>query len=345
MRKLIIPLIILALLTILGLAAYGWWIENTKSPLNGSFSKNFLITRGTSASLIGDKLYKEGFIKNPLAFKFYLQITGRSEKIQAGEYKLPSDLTLYELVDALLRGPAEIWVAIPEGLRREETVGRFIQTFGLEGADSENFREEFLSLTKESEGLLFPDTYLFAPSASPSLVVKRMLAIFDTKVDETIKGAAETKGYTLNQVITLASLVERETKTDGERPVVAGILLKRLNADWPLQVDATLQYGVANEKCRLPVTGWSASGGKIENCSWWTPLTKEDLEINSPYNSYKRTGLPPTPIASPGLSSIKAVVFPQETPYWFYLHDPSGQIHYARSLEEHNKNIVTYLNK
>jgi UPF0755 protein len=125
----------------------------------------------------------------------------------------------------------------------------------------------------------------------------------------------------------MASIIERETKTNEERPVVAGILWKRLENDWPLQVDATLQYAIANSE------------------TWWPILTKEDLEINSSYNSYKFTVLPPTPIASPGLSSIKASANPQDSDYWFYIHDPEAQIHYAETIEEHNNNIRKYLGK
>ncbi|MEJ2347990.1 MAG: endolytic transglycosylase MltG, partial [Patescibacteria group bacterium] len=146
--------------------------------------------------------------------------------------------------------------------------------------------------------------------------------------------AINNSGYNLNQIITLASLLERETITNEERPVVAGILWKRVEAGWPLQVDAAVQYAIATADCQ----------GKIE-CEWWPILTKEDLAINSSYNTYKYPGLPPAPIASPGLSSIKAAIFPEDSPYWFYLHDADGEIHYAETLEEHNANVSRYLGK
>jgi len=140
----------------------------------------------------------------------------------------------------------------------------------------------------------------------------------------------------MNQIITMASIVERESRINTERPVVSGILWKRLETDgWLLQADATVQYAVASENCKL----------KIENCQWWPILTREELEIDSPYNSYKFSSLPPAPIASPGLASIKAAVFPEESSYWFYIHDPEGEIHYAATITEHNLNVRKYLGK
>jgi UPF0755 protein len=127
----------------------------------------------------------------------------------------------------------------------------------------------------------------------------------------------------------LASIVEREGRTDEDRPVIAGILLKRLNSDWPLQADATLQY---------------ALGYQAFEKSWWKKaLTVEDKKIRSPYNTYLNAGLPPAPISNPGLSSIRAVVYPTVSPYWYYLHDPQGRVHYATTLEEHEQNIASYL--
>ena len=335
MKRLFVPLLLLIFLTFLVIAGFFWWTSNSKPPSKDTSLKNFLISKGTSASIIGERLYKEGFIHNPLAFKIYVQVTGASEKIPAGEYRLTANLSLPELVGELLKGPSEIWVTIPEGLRREEIVERYIQALEIKEPEAGDLRGEFLSLSKNDEGYLFPDTYLFPKTANASLIFKKMLEVFDTRIDAKLKDSISESSYSLRQIIILASIIERETKTDEERPIVAGILSKRLKAGWPLQTDATLQYAVASENCKL----------KIENCKWWPTLTEEDLNVNSPYNTYKYAGLPPTPIASPGTSSIKAVVYPQDSPYWFYIHDSGGQIHFAKTLEEHNSNIRTYLGK
>ena len=272
---------------------------------------------------MGNKLDKEGFIKSSFAFKLYVQITGSAKKIQAGEYRLSPGYSLFKIVSELTKGPVGVWITIPEGLRREEIAYKFAES--LDKEDKPAFIKEFLQTSLGQEGYLFPDTYIFLKTTQAQGVVQKMRATFEIKV-----GTEITK-----EQLVVASLVERETKTNEERPTVAGIIYKRLKAKWPLQIDATLQYAVADVRCQMSDV----------RCEWWTPPTREDLEINSPYNSYKLTGLPPTPIASPGLSSIKAAIYPEESDYWFYLHDSKGVIHFARTIEEHNANIRKYLGK
>lgn len=332
MKRFLIPLILIFLLFLSG--GY-WWKENTKPVLAGAASKRFVIPKGFSASQIGNKLEKEGLIRNSLAFKIYVQITGKAKKIQAGEFFLSPSFSLTETVDKLTQGPYEVWVTIPEGLRREEIVERFIVGLGKEENEAIEFRKEFLQVSEKKEGFLFPDTYLFPRTASASAVIAKMTSTFNSKTAPLTDERTMFNGLSLNEVITLASIVERETITNEERPIVAGILLKRLKANWPLQADAAVQYAVASRNCKNQMT----------NCEWWPILTREDLEINSPYNTYKFTGLPPFPIANPGLSSIKAAIFPEESPYWYYIHGKEGRIYYAKTLQEHNANIRKYLGK
>jgi UPF0755 protein len=134
-------------------------------------------------------------------------------------------------------------------------------------------------------------------------------------------------------MLILSSIVEREVRLEKDRPVVAGILIKRWRSDWPLQADATIQYLKADLNCR----------NRGVNCDWWEPVSGADLDIDSPYNSYLYRGLVPGPICNPGLASIQAVSNPQDTDYWFYLSDYSGEVHYARTNEEHSENIERYL--
>jgi UPF0755 protein len=184
-------------------------------------------------------------------------------------------------------------------------------------------------LKHAEEGYMFPDTYLIPKDASPAAVAEIMRDNFESKVGEELLEAAGATGLTSNEVITLASIVEREGRTDEDRPVIAGILLKRIRAGWPLQADATLQY----------VLGYQPDGK-----TWWkTFLTENDKNVASPYNTYRYTGLPPFPIANPGLASIRSVINPVESEYWFYLHDPLGAVHYAETIEGHNANITSYL--
>ena len=136
---------------------------------------------------------------------------------------------------------------------------------------------------------------------------------------------AQKAGLNKKEVLTLASLIEREAKHNEDRAIVAGILIKRGENDWPLQIDATVQYVLGRER------------------NWWPQVTKRDLNTNSPYNTYKNKGLPPGPICNPGLASIKAVLYPKKTDFWFYLSDKTGKMHYARTNGEHNANIRKYL--
>lgn len=287
-----------------------WFYQSVKPAAQKESFKDFLITKGSSAAQIGNKLEKEELIRSSLAFKVYVQVSGQAGRIQTGEFRLSPNLSLFGIVKELLSGPRELWVTVPEGLRREEVADRFSKTLGKE----ETFTEEFLLLTEGEEGYLFPDTYLFPKTASASAIVAKMKRTFDAK----------TEGLAVDrETVILASLIERETKKDEERPIVAGILMNRLDIGMALQVDATIQYAKGD----------------------WRPITALDKALNSPYNTYKFPGLPPGPIASPGLSSIKAAINPVETDYFFYLHDSEGNIYYAKTLEEHNRNVSRYLTR
>lgn len=331
-KRVFIPILLFVFTLLLTLVAI-WWKENSSAVTNQPKEVSFTVPKGRTASQIAQSLYQEGLIKSPLAFKIYVQLSGNSEKIQAGRYTLSPSLTLVEILKALLAGPKDVWVTIPEGLRREEVVEKVIIGLKKEGEEAEEFRESFLSLTKDKEGYLFPDTYLFPRNANAFVVVSTMLNTFERRIDNLKEKLLDNK-LSLNEVVILASIIERETKTKEERPVVAGILINRLNLGMGLQADATVQYAVANSKLKVQ---------KLEK--FWEPLTKEDLMIDSPYNTYKYKGLPPTAIANPGISSIEAVVFASKTDYLYYLHDREGNIHYARTFSEHNKNVARYLKK
>lgn len=318
MLKKLLLLLLLAMLTIaLGIS---WFYSNTKAPSNDSKFSDFLITKGTSAMQVGNNLYKAGLIKSPLAYKIYVQFTGRAGSIPAGEFRIASNINLFQVVESLLKGPIELWVTVPEGLRREEIAARF--TSGLDR--DQTFTDEFLVASKGKEGTLFPDTYLFPKDASASAIVAKMTSTFKSKT-----ASLDSSGSPLSfqEKLILASIIERETKTDEERPIVAGVLMNRLNIGMALQVDAAVQYAVGTPK------------------NWWPILTRDDLTSVSKFNTYKYAGLPPSPIANPGISSIKAAYAPKDSDYWYYIHDPKGLIHYAKTLSEHNANVSKYLEK
>jgi UPF0755 protein len=305
--------------------AVSFWWQNIIKPVSASDEKiSFVIPRGDTAMEIADKLKSKGLIRSPLAFKILIQTTGRSAEIQAGEYDLSPNMNLNQILVELGKGPVEVWVTIPEGFRREQIAQRFAKSFGLSGEAQQLYLSEFETASQSLEGQLFPDTYLFPKTVTAAKVVQTLNTTYLNKI----------KGLEVNNAtLTMASLIERETKTDEERVIVSGILWKRFEAGWPLQVDATLQYIVAGDDCDVT---------DLE-CEWWPKLPNKDVAGSSPFNTYKNKGLPPSPIASPGLSSIQAAANPTESEHWYYLHDPKGGIHYAKTLEEHNQNINEFL--
>ena len=322
-KKFLLPLIIIfAFLFFLG--SLVWFTKASKPISNDKIEQRFVIERGSGASLVGANLQKAKLIRNAIAFKLYVQLTGKSAKIQAGEYSIPRNLSLIQLTDLLLEGPSEVWVTIPEGIRREEVVLKMADGLGLTGSARDKFIIDFLARSQGLEGYLFPDTYLLPRDIAANAVVNLMKSTFDQKINFKVD----------SQTLVLASILERETLAGEERPIVAGILLKRLAAGWALQADATVQYAVSSAQCLVPTA----------SCDWWPrPLTEDDLKINSSYNTYKYPGLPPAPISNPGLATLQAVASPTDSPYWYYLHDPKGEIHYAATIEEHNANVAKYL--
>ena len=292
--------------------------------------KIFIVRKGESLSSVAKRLQQEGLIRDDLAFKLIVLSQGLTQKIQAGSFSLSASLTPREIGFNLTHGTNDVWLTFPEGWRKEEFAQRL--KANLNNFDS----EQFLQLALTHEGELFPDTYLISKQASPAAVFNLFYNNFQKKFDKELENSLAKLGWNKKEVLILASLVEREVKNDQDRPLVAGILVKRLKAGWPLQVDAALQYAIGSEKCKQKIK-------EDEKCDWWDPVKKEDLSIDSPYNTYKNKGLPPTPICNPGLASIKAVIDPQESDYWFYLSDGQGKIHFARTMEEHQKNIEEYL--
>ena len=316
-------LFILAALFLLFCIGGGLWWWDATSAINKEdpATKIFVIDQGESIRSIASNLKSEKLIKDPVGFFLFIKLKGYEESIQAGDFRLSPSMTVPELVEALRHGTLDVWVQFLEGWRNEEYAYILSQEVGIP-------ETEYLKIARE--GYMFPDKYLIPKDASASAVVQLFGDTFHTKVTEDIRQGIAAQGLTFEEGIILASLVEREGRSDIDRPMIAGILLNRLKIGMPLQVDATLQY---------------ALGYQPENRSWWKKaLTNEDKEVDSLYNTYQHIGLPPAPIANPGLGAIQAVAYPTESAFWYYLHDPKGQVHYAATLEEHNANIAAYLN-
>lgn len=320
----------------LTLACFSWWYWANQPICNFVISKKecpevlFIVRRGEGLEKIASNLAKKDLIKNPLAFKIQALRNNFAWRFQAGEFYLsPGDNPL-QIAGMLTKGTFDRKVTILEGWRAEE-IGEDLLKQGV-NINLELWQNEVRK--KEIEGYLFPDTYMISKNASPEKIIAILTRNFDKKFTKELEQAALAKGIDKYSVVILASLVEREVKQEKDRPIVAQILLKRLAENWPLQADAAVQYALATKQCSK----------QAERCNWWPKkLTNKDLDINSPYNTYLNRGLPPGPICNPGLSAIKAVIYPQESGYWFYLSDSKGNIHYAKTDKEQAENIKRYL--
>lgn len=290
------------------------------APTANNHKEVFTIESSERTAAIADRLEKQGFIKNSFVFKLVLKKMGLDGKIQAGEYDLSRNLTAPRVALILTHGAFDRKITLIEGWRIEEMADYLVNHVGIK-------REDFLS--NAQEGFMFPDTYFVKKGISGQAIAKLMRNNFDSKFNQTLTTDAKKRGLTRDQMVILASIVEREARTSEERPVIAGILLKRLRIGMPLEADATIQYGL---------------GYQVGEKSWWKKnLTEDDLQIDSPYNTRKNPGLPPTPIGNPGLEAIKAVIYPADSPYLYYLHDKNGHVYYAKTIEEHIANIAKYL--
>ena len=254
------------------------------------------IEKGQGTKDIAKDLERQRFIRSSGFFQAYSFLTGTSHKLQAGEYLLSPSLSLSQIIRKLTTGDIHT-----------EPI-----TF-VEGWSVKDYPTllEFLNL----EGYLFPDTYLVRTDETPKSIVRRMLQNFDKHFTPQLKKETQMQKKTILQVVTMASLLEKEVRGLQDRKIVAGILWKRLKAGVALQVDATISYAKGEHTIKI---------------------SKEDTQIDSPYNTYKYPGLPVGPIGNPGVESILAALYPTESPYWYYLSTPTGETIFSKTLEDHN---------
>lgn len=324
----------LILATFGGIGFFFWWQENLKPvDLNQKNTQIFVIQKGESLKAIARDLEAQKLTRNWFAFSLLVRKSGWQNKIQAGDFRLSPSYSGIKIAEELQHGTLDVWVTIPEGWRSEEIVAELFKSgiWNEFQSQSAGFKKQVLALFYKNNGKLFPDTYLIPKGSTPEQVLEIFLSNFKQKISNDWWKEAAKQNISAEQTLILASLVEREGKYDNDRPIIADIIIKRWKEKIPLQIDATVQYVLGEEN-------------KSQGGTWWKKeLTQEDLKINSPYNTYLYTDLPPAPISNPGLLSIKAVIFPTKTPYYYYLSDKNGKTHYGRTLEEHNENIKKYL--
>lgn len=312
----------LAVILIIGGAKLYW--DYLLSPVTSTQTQKqrFIIYQGESTKEIAGRLEKEGFIRSSDAFVLFTRLNNKIGIIQAGEFKIASSQSAGEILNELSFGVVDKLVTLLEGWRVEEIAEKLQKELGID-------KEQFIKIAKSKEGYLFPDTYLINPKASPQQIVSLLENNFNRKFDAEIKAKVKQQGLTEKEAVILASIVEREGRSDQVRTEIASILLKRFDIEMGLNADATIQYIV---------------GYVPEEKSWWKRhLSKSDLQTDSPYNTYLYRGLPPDPISNPSLSSLKAVANADaSTPYLYYYHDSNGNSYYGRTLDEHNENVANH---
>lgn len=355
-RKLV-ALLIALLLLVLGLVGWRW--AETPSPLRdrvveraarfidpptapGDPPISFEVHPGEGAASLAQRLADQGVTQNPLLIRLLLRYYGADREIRAGRYTLPAGTTHRQLIEALKEGQVElVRVTIPEGWRAEEIADE-LQRNGI------GSRDDFLHLVMNPagrraplinntppnlEGFLFPDTYLVPPAYAPEQFLELMLANFENRVRADLASAEPaTGGLSTYDRLILASIVEREAQVQEEQPVIASTFLNRIRDEMPLAADPTVQYSL-----KPPGSSPAAPYGY-----WKRELTLEELKVDTPYNTYLVRGLPPSPIANPGLAAMRAVFHPTPTPYRYFVAKPDGSHAFAATFDEHLNNMFLY---
>lgn len=303
----------------------GWYVISLFQPIapHDQALTRFIIAKGDSVSTVAEKLYQQKFIKSPTIFKIVVKQQGLENKIQAGSFEISPNMKPLQIAQVFTKGTEDMWITILEGWRIEQTADMLSrQELPLFNSD------EFLALAQGEEGYLFPDTYLIPRDSTARALVTLLTSTFEKKVKVGLADQIAKSNRSFDQVMVMASIVQREAKVYEQQQNVAGILWNRIAIGMPLQVDATLQY----------VKGYDQAQD-----DWWTTPTVADKALVSPFNTYLNQGLPPRPICNPGIDAIKATLTPIESDNLFYIHDDAGIMHYAATLDQHNQNVERYL--
>ncbi len=326
-RKIVYIILVFLVIILFSLIIFWWQIRTPLNPTGET--KIFKVSKGDSAKVIAENLKDTGLIKNPFLFRLYIFLALSQYSLKPGEYELSSKMPIRDIGDTLvLGGVNEVIITIPEGFSLKQIEDRLVGA-GLAKRDelmNYKFSKDVPPILSDKpksaslEGYLFPDTYRFFKDATLSDVISKMIDNLSNKLTPDLKTAIKNSSHSTYEILNMASLVEKEISKDSDRSIVAGILWKRLKADVSLQVDATLIY----------ITGHNE-------------LYEADKKINSHYNTYLYRGLPKGPIANPGLSAIKAAIFPESSPYWYYLSAKDNTTIFSKTLEEHLRNKAKYL--
>ncbi len=309
------------------------FVRSLAAPARDDKPQIFTVLAGEGLRDLSDRLEVSGLIQSGASFRFYAVLVGSAHVLKPGAYEVAASESVPDIVEQFAKGPQDITVTITEGATLKD-IDRTFAANGIlqEGAvlqlSPAEFRDRypFLKNAKSLEGFLFPDTYKFAPGSSAEVVAMKMLDVFAAKAYPEL--VASGKDWYSRLII--ASLIEKEVPDEAEdRAIVSGIIARRLNIGMGLQIDATVLYATC--------------AGALLTCDNLR-LTRDDYSIASPYNTYAHAGLPPTPIANPGVDAIRAALHPQKTDYLFYLTDPkTKRTIFSKDFEEHNYSRAKYL--
>lgn len=323
----------------IGISSYYYIEKQIYSPLDSgkSTKKEFFVEKGDSVNKIAANLEREGFISGSAYFQIYIWQKNLQSKLQAGKYEISSAMAIPKIADFLSGGKVEsneVSVLIPEGFQVEEIDRRFAENGLIDEGDFIKYNKSnnldiseygFLkNRTKEAglEGFYFPDTYKFYKNSSIEDITKKMLDNFDAKLTLGLRDEAVKQNKSVYEIVVLASIVEKEAGEAKDMKKISSVFNNRLKVGMNLESDATVNYIIKKGRARA---------------------TYEDLEVDSPYNTYKYAGLPPAPISNPGLEAIMAAIYPEETDYFYFLTKENGEAVFSKTFEEHLANKSRYL--
>jgi UPF0755 protein len=289
------------------------------------------IPQGAGSRAIGERLVAGGIVKDPLTFRLALWRSGKARQLKAGEYRFEHAMTAAEVIDKLARGDVyTVSVTFPEGLTILD-MAKIYESHGLgtvkafsEAAKDVTAIRDVDPAADDLEGYLFPETYALPRKSDASSLVKQMVGGFRHALTPAIRDAAAARNLSVRQLVTLASIVEKETARAEERPTVSAVYQTRLRIGMPLQCDPTVIYALIK-------------AGRYDG-----NIHRDDLSFDSPYNTYRNPGLPPGPIANPGRASIEAAARPADADYLYFVSRNDGSHEFARTLEEHSRNVQKY---
>jgi UPF0755 protein len=324
-RRILIGLILITAL-LFSLIYFMFWAPNTSSVAS---ERAVFIPRGASFRDALDSLESSGVLRVRWTLNAAGRILGLTKSIKTGKYVFPRNISNSEILNDLEEGRSRVLVtlSIPEGWRMERIALQCGKILGIDPqkfislCDRSGFRRELGVDAESIEGFLMPDTYRFLWQTSEEEIIERMVGEFTNFYNDSLRSRQGELRLSLNQVLTLASIVEGEAVLDRERPVIAGVYYNRLKKRMRLEADPTVQYAIPDGPRRLSYS---------------------DLRINSPYNTYLRYGLPPGPISSPGRKSILAALYPEKHSYLYFVADGAGGHVFSRTYAEHRKAVQSY---